>query len=238
MIRLIDNLTDFIFPRRCPVCHDIVAKKGKLICDECKDVFVRVKDPFCMKCGKQLSDIDRVYCTFCEKSNIQFIEGRAVFLYDDNMRKSIYRFKYGGRMEYAKYYAYEIYNKYKEKIRLWNPTVIIPIPLHRSKLKKRGYNQAFLIAKELSVLTKIPVDNKILTRVKKTEKQKNLGVSGRENNVKNAFKMVPNGVQYLSAMLIDDIYTTGATICNASDALIAGGIENIYYISLSIGRDV
>ena len=81
-------------------------------------------------------------------------------------------------------------------------------------------------------------NNKILTRVKKTEKQKNLGASGRENNVKNAFKMVPNGVQYLSAMLIDDIYTTGATICNASDALIAGGIENIYYISLSIGRDV
>ena len=91
-------------------------------------------------------------------------------------------------------------NKYKEKIRLWNPTVIIPIPLHKSKLKKRGYNQAFLIAKELSVLTKIPVDNKILTRVKKTEKQKNLGASGRENNVKNAFKMVPNGVQYLSAI--------------------------------------
>ena len=56
-----------------------------------------------MKCGKQLSDIDRVYCTFCEKSSIPFIEGRAVFLYDDNMRKSIYRFKYGGRMEYAKY---------------------------------------------------------------------------------------------------------------------------------------
>lgn len=166
-----------------------------------------------------------------------FKEGRAVFLYDDIMRKSIYRFKYNERAEYAEFYALEIYNRYSKKIKEWNPDVIVPIPLHKSKLKKRGYNQAYLIAKKLSDLTNIPVDNSLLFRVKKTEIQKNLGANERESNLKNAFKIRSNRVQYLSAMLVDDIYTTGATFSNASEALKGGGITCIYCMSLSIGTD-
>lgn len=226
------------FPRRCPVCHDIVSERGKLICSGCEGVFRYVKDPYCMKCGKQLSAPEKVYCSYCEINSIPYEEGRAVFLYDDAMRKSIYRFKYNSRMEYARFYAYEIFKKYEGKIKLWNPDVIIPIPLHKSKLRKRGFNQAFLIAKELSNLLNIPVDDKLLVRTKKTEKQKNLGVLERNDNLKNAFKIRPNRVQYLSAMLIDDIYTTGATMINASHVLKVSGISKVYCISLSIGRDV
>ena len=231
-------MIDIVFPRRCPVCHDIVKDRGKLVCNDCKDRFRHIKDPYCLKCGKQLTDTERINCGFCEKTAIPFEEGRAVFLYDDNMRKSIYRFKYNQRKEYAKYYAYEMYKSLYKKIDQWKPEVIIPIPLHKSKLRKRGYNQAYLIAKELSILTKIPVNNRILIRTKKTEKQKNLGASMRGSNLKNAFKMSQDGVQYLSAMLIDDIYTSGSTMVNATNALKMGGVKNVYCISLSIGRDV
>ena len=154
------------------------------------------------------------------------------------MRKSIYQFKYNRRKEYSLFYAEDIVNKYSEKIKKWNVDVIIPIPIHKSKLKKRGYNQAFLIAKVVSNLTKIPVDDKILLRVKNTRKQKNLGASDRDSNLKNAFKISANRVQYLSAMLIDDIYTTGATMCSASRCLKSVGIKRVYCISVSAGIDI
>lgn len=234
---VLTKIIDAIYPRHCPICHDIVRDKGKSACDICKSKLIVVNDPYCMRCGKPVKYSDIVYCKYCSSSDVSFDEGRAVFVYDDIMKKSIYKFKYNGREEYARFYAESIYEKYKEKIKQWNPDVIIPIPIHKSKLRKRGYNQAYLIARELSNLTKIPVNNKLLYRAKKTEIQKNLSALDRKSNLKNAFKIHPNKVQYLSAMLIDDIYTTGATMINASMVLKDSGINNVYCISLSIGRD-
>lgn len=234
---ILNDIIDALFPRRCPVCQDIVRGGGYLICEECEDKLEIVKQPYCMKCGKPLHDDGLEFCTQCEEQNFKFIEGRAAFIYNDYMKKSIYGFKYNGRQEYAKYYAKKIYEILGDKVKSWNADVLIPIPLHKSKLKKRGYNQAFLIAKELSNLIKIPVDDKILVRRKKTIVQKNLNAKDRANNVKNAFKIGQNNVKFKSAILIDDIYTTGSTIDSATDALLAGGIEKVYFISLSIGRN-
>lgn len=212
--------------------------RNELICPQCRKSLTYVTEPYCLKCGKKMTNSTRMYCSFCEKTAVPFDEGRAVFVYDDTIRKSIYRFKYNSRKEYAKFYAEQIVSVFGDKIKKWGVDVIIPIPLHKSKLRKRGFNQAYLISKEISYLTKIPVDKHILTREKKTEKQKELGAYGRSTNIKNAFKMSSNRVQYLSAMLIDDIYTTGATMCAASKVLKMGGIKHVYCISLSIGRDV
>lgn len=188
-----------------------------------------------MKCGKPVYDDAKEYCNQCINNNRPFDEGRSVFIYDDVMRKSIYSFKYNGRQEYAKYYAKEIYDRLLDKIDAWQPDALIPIPLHKSKLKKRGYNQAFLIAKELSYLTKIPVYENYLIREKKTTVQKNLNAEERANNLKNAFKIGENKVKLSSAILIDDIYTTGATIMAATDVLKASSVEKIYFITLSTG---
>jgi len=233
-----DKIIDMLFPRHCPVCHDIVNVRGKLVCEGCEDRLSYVSEPFCLKCGKQLKNPEQELCSDCRTQKKYFNEGRAVLIYDDTMRKSIYRFKYGQRMEYADFYASQIYETLQHKIRQWKPDVIIPIPLHKSKLKKRGFNQALLIAEKLSVLTKIPVDSTILTRTKKTEKQKDLSMSMRNSNIKNAFKIRPNGVQYLSAMLIDDIYTTGATMSNAAYVLKMNGITDVFCISVCIGSEL
>lgn len=234
--RFINAAVDMIFPRRCPVCHDIVDEKGALICGKCIGRFEYVKEPFCMKCGKPVIDDGKEYCTECEGNVRKYDEGRAVFIYDDAMRLSIYSFKYNDRQEYAKYYAKEIEAKLGKKIKSWDADVLIPIPLHKSKQISRGYNQAYLIAKELSNLIKIPVENDVLIRDRKTTVQKNLNAKDRVNNVKNAFKIKQNNVKFKSAILIDDIYTTGATVSSAAEALKACGVKKVYFISLSIGR--
>lgn len=182
-------------------------------------------------------DETKEFCKDCSATKRAYIQGRSVFLYDDIMRKSIYSFKYNGRQEYAKFYAGEIYSCLYEKIKSWNPQAIIPVPLHKSKLKSRGYNQAYLIAKELSTLTGIPVINNYLIRTKKTSVQKNLGADERASNIKNAFKISKNELKLSSAILIDDIYTTGATIDAATRALMDGGTKKVYFISVSIGHD-
>lgn len=187
-----------------------------------------------MKCGKPVLKNEE-YCIQCEETEYPFDEGRSVFVYDDVMRKSIYRFKYNGRREYAKFYAQEIYNKYAEKIISYDADVIIPVPVHKSKLKSRGYNQANLLAKELSKLTKIPVNDDYLIRVKKTKVQKTLGAKERSANLKNAFKIRSNKVQYCSAILIDDIYTSGATLSACSDELKSRGVKNVYCLCVCTG---
>lgn len=236
-MKLFNLILDFLYPKRCPVCHDIVDTLGQLICEKCRKKLTYIEEPWCMKCGKPLRNSTNEYCNDCIKNKRNYDEGRSVFLYDDVMRKSIYSFKYNGRTEYAEFYATEIYNRLKQKIYSWKSDALIPIPLHKSKLKKRGYNQAYLIAKELSKLTGIPVKANYLIRTKNTTVQKKLDAGGRAQNAKNAFKISQNEVKLQSAILIDDIYTTGATIMAATEALRAAGVEKVYYISLSIGHD-
>lgn len=235
-MNLIAAVIDAVFPRRCPVCHDIVPMGDGLICYSCKDGFKKVSDPYCLKCGKPIRDSSMAYCSQCTNNIRYYDEGRAAFIYEDIMRKSIYSFKYGGREEYAKYYASQIYAEFGPKIKEWNAEGLIPIPIHKSRYKKRGYNQAYLISKELSKLTGIPTYDNILKRVKNTVVQKNLNAIERSNNLKNAFKITKNAVKLQSAILVDDIYTTGSTINVAAAVLKDAGTSKIYYLTLSIGQ--
>ena len=93
-----------IYPRRCPVCDRAVKPFGSLICDTCKEKLGYIREPYCLKCGKQLEDEQACYCGDCMTHGHLFDEGRALFAYK-GMSDSIYRFKYRGRQEYAAFYA-------------------------------------------------------------------------------------------------------------------------------------
>lgn len=236
-MKVFERILDFLFPRRCPVCHEIIVPAGADVCESCIQKLTYVKEPYCMKCGKPLVHSEREYCEDCSTNKRYFSEGRAVFLYDDVMKKSIYQFKYGGRQEYADFYAKEIEKSQGRKIKSWHADALIPIPLHKDRKKKRGYNQAALIAKQLGKSIELPVIEDLLTRERKTVPQKNLSAKERENNLKKAFKIGRNDVKLNSVILIDDIYTTGSTINAAAQCLLEAGVGKIYFLVLSIGKD-
>lgn len=229
---------DYLFPPRCPVCGKVIIPKGELICDGCKDIFRVVQEPRCMKCGKMIEQADQQYCYDCKKTNQEYVQGFALWVYDKNVRESITYFKYNNRREYAKYYIAELCKYYGDIIYKKNPDVLIPVPLHREKLRKRGYNQADLIADGLSSYTHIPMDNQCLIRVKKTVAQKSLNMNQRTNNIKDAFHVHNNYSfsTYQRVMLIDDIYTTGSTINACSKVLKDAGVNEVYFLCLSIGN--
>ena len=230
------KLVDIFYPPRCPVCDEIVVPKGDFVCDKCRNAFTRVGNIYCIVCGKPLKNESSVLCTRCNGKNHTFDECRAAFIYDDVMRKSIYRFKYHRRCEYSKYYGREIVSIFKDKINQYNADAIIAVPMYRKKQRQRGYNQAYLIAKEISHQTKIPILNNYIVRGRSTAVMRNLGAEERENNLKKAFKISSDVVKLTNVIIVDDIYTTGATMDAVASCLKASGVKRVYGICLCAGR--
>lgn len=189
-----------------------------------------------MKCGKQLDNETDELCSDCSRRNRSFERGFSAFPYTDALRKSIYSFKYNNRREYAAFYAKSIVDLYREQIERIGPYAFIPVPLHISKYRKRGYNQAELVAAELSRITGIPLDTGTLKRIRKTRPQKELDDEQRNKNISNAFQLSKNVVKYRKVILIDDIYTTGTTINECAKELKKSGIDKVFFITVCIGR--
>ena len=112
----------------------------------------------------------------------------------------------------------------------------MPVPIHRSKKNSRGYNQAQVIAAGLGRLLQIPVDDRLIRRVRRTKPMKDLSAAERQNNLKKAFKICRNDVKLNTIIIVDDIYTTGSTIDAMSYELRRAGVKHIYYVALAIGR--
>lgn len=227
-------MVQLLFPLRCPVCDDIVVPFGASVCPDCVQRLKRIQTPFCMKCGKQLEEETREYCSDCSKGQHYFTRGRALYEYG-SVAGSIYRFKYGGRREYAQFYGKEIARHLHAELRQMAPDLLIPIPLHPKRQRKRGYNQALLLAKSISGYTGIPLCGKILIRVKNTLPLKYLNPGERQNNLKKAFLILGNDVKCKTILLVDDIYTTGSTMDAAAAALLEAGAKKVYFVTLSIG---
>lgn len=224
-----------LFPKRCPICDKVLGLSGEKICPSCRKKLIYIQSPFCKKCGKQIEDDTKEYCRDCETNPHEYDEGRAVFLYPC-IRRSIYRLKYKNRKEYAKFYGEEMVKVLDDTLARWDVQAIVPVPLHKTRLKKRGYNQAELLAKELGKITNIPVVTGLVVRDKNTTPQKSLNAVERQNNLENAFKLVANDVKLTSIVIIDDIYTTGSTIDAMARAMKLAGIKKVFYIAVAIGR--
>ena len=237
-IRLfLGTLADLLYPRRCPVCDRAVSPFGSLICKACENKLIYIKEPYCMKCGKTLRQEEKEYCGDCIRHEHLFDRGRALYEYK-SVADSIYRFKYKGRQEYAAYYARCLMKKLGGWIAGCRPDAFVPVPIHSAKRRVRGYNQAEVLARELSRLTGIPVETNLIQRVRKTVPMKELSAAERQNNLKKAFKICRNDVKLNTIVIIDDIYTTGSTIDAMSYELRAAGIKHIYFMTLSIGRGI
>lgn len=206
-----------------------------MICGSCLKQLPLVEVPKCRKCGKPVSEGDDI-CYDCSVIAHEFTEGMGVFLYNDVMRKSMHYFKYMSRREYGNFYAAAIWKYGKETLRRWNPQVIVPIPVHESRKRERGYNQAEVIADLLGRYMRIPVESRALMRVSKTVAQKELTMEERRKNLEGAFAAANIIFPWKRVLLLDDIYTTGSTMDEAARALKKFGIHEIYCLSVCIGK--
>ncbi len=176
-------------------------------------------------------------CHDCSGKTHLFDKGRALYEYE-SIREALYRMKYAGRKEYAEFFALELSLFLKEEILKWNADALIPVPLHSTRQRKRGFNQAQLLAEHLGEFLGIPVRSDLLKRCKKTVPQKELSLAERQNNLKKAFKISQYDVKLKTIIVIDDIFTTGSTIDAMSSELRRAGVQKIYFITLAIGEGI
>ena len=231
------DILDAIYPRRCPICDVILREKSMMCCNECKDSFQLVGQNICYKCGKPVVE-DVEYCFDCTKKKFSYIEGRSVYIYNDSMKESIARFKYKGRVEYADYYVYNMINNLGDYIERLGVDAIIPVPIHRLKLNKRGYNQAEVIANKLGRAMNMLVIPTALVRVVNTSAQKELDNKQREKNLRHAIRLnpkinIPDDVK--KVLIVDDIYTTGSTVNACAKELVYNKGIDVYFVAVSIG---
>lgn len=227
---------ELLYPSRCPIC-DEVAAEGFPICPMCRKKIRAAGEPACKKCGKPIKSGGKEYCSDCDKKSRAFTQGKALWIYEKQVKESLYRFKYQGRRDYGKVYAREMAETYGPWIYARHIKAIVPIPLHPGKKKRRGFNQAEAVAAELGRILGIPVKKNLLVRIRDTRPQKELNAAERKNNLKKSFKTRENVVQLEYILIIDDIFTTGSTMDAASLVLREAGAGEIYFCCIGIGTD-
>ncbi len=226
-----------LYPRRCPVCHEIVSPVGRLICPDCEKKVSFVKEPTCLRCGKEIAAAEIEYCYDCSRQERSFVGGVALAVYNDVMRASIRQFKNKGRIEYADWYAKALWERYGEQLKRLKPDTLVPVPVHRSRRSERGYNQAQELARRLAKYMGIPVWPGALVRRKKTVAQKYLGLGERERNLEGAFGPGRQPVKGAAVFLVDDIYTTGNTAQACTRVLLEAGAESVFLVNVCIGEN-
>lgn len=231
------GVLDILYPGRCVMCDRVLRIRQRGICHRCVNIPEHIGEDFCMKCGKPVQE-GTEYCQDCENKITSFEYGRSTFMYNRDMRKSITRFKYHGRQEYAAYYAQNMYEQHREWIESLPLDAIIPVPIHEKRYRHRGYNQAQLLAMELGKLTQLPVISDYLIRVENTLPQKELSALERVQNLRKAFKIQQSELytNIKCVIIIDDIYTTGSTLEVCAQVMREAGVEKVYFLCLCSGQ--
>lgn len=258
-----DAILDIIYPAHCPVCGQILSVPKHrlslalpsrihlppiqgLICKPCFYRLPFVLDQFCIICGRPLENPLADRCDDCRRYPHAFSESRAVFSYKGSVQQALFQLKYRGRKEYVRFFAAAMSYYLASWIYSRSITAIVPIPLHKSRLKVRGYNQAAEIAVRLGEHIKIPVYQDLLIRKKATTAQKDLNRTQRMENLSHAFCINPKylgqaddgncfpSLTHEHILLLDDIYTTGSTVDAAATVLTNAGCPSVFAATVAV----
>lgn len=229
-------ILDLLFPRCCPVCGDIVLPKGENICPGCVSKLSFVTLPVCKKCGKELESDVLEYCYDCTNRKKSFESGFALLNYDKIASQSMAKIKYKNKREYLDFYGEAMVLRFGKQFLRLGAQALVPVPVHPSRKRARGFNQAEVLADHMSAGLGIPVIIDLLVRNKKTAPQKQLNPSERLHNLEQAFGADLGGRWVDTVILVDDIYTTGSTVEACTRVLKRAGVKTVYVAAICIGR--
>lgn len=234
---MLGSLLDIIFPPVCPLCEQ--GLMDGILCADCRGNILsrKIKGPICAVCGIPFiayGDVPEMQpgrlCGRCITEKTPFKEARSAFAYEGAVLKAIHRFKYSGTVTLAGYLGRLASEGTDFSAR---PDVVVPVPLHKKRLRKRGFNQSLLLAREVAKKFKADVDYLNLKRVRETDPQINLRIREREDNIKGAFVVKDCAAfRNKTVLLVDDVFTTGATIRECAKTLNGAGAE-VYVLTLA-----
>lgn len=237
--KILSDIPKFLYPSRCPICGKVLSKDTD-ICPPCYQSITFIKQPFCYSCGKPLDKEENEYCLDCTRHKKSFTRGFSLALYDSITKPSMSAIKYKNCRQYLLFYEKETIKRYGPLFQNLHFDAILPIPIHPKRMKKRGFNQASLFAKYIGKSLHIPVYDSLLIRESNTLPQKNLSPEQRLKNLQKAFRLYPgyenHKLPFQRILLVDDIYTTGATMEAVTRLLKNYGVKEVFILSIFIGN--
>ncbi len=225
---------ELIYPPylHCVSCRLRYPTQDSALCAQCSDALPWVGPYRCDICGMPVNAYTPI-CDACQQEQHAFTRAWAVFMYEGVIKRLIYRYKYSGEATLTAPFAQWMQNEYTALG--WNAELIIPVPLHPLRRRQRGYNQAQLLAEALSKQLHIPIDVKLLLRIVNTKTQTKLGRHQRLENLKHAFKAEKSeSIKGKTVLLVDDVYTTGATADQCSEVLKRAGAARVFLLTLAL----
>lgn len=221
---MLRSLIDLFFPPVCALCEEALCS-GPL-CAGCLEKFEakKITSPLCTSCGIPFpsSGANDHECGGCINGNIPFIRARSAYTYDGAVLEAIHKLKYRGKVTLACPLGALIAGA--AILPEAAPDLIVPVPLHKKRLRHRGFNQSLLLSREVSKALCVPLDYINLKRVRETEQQINLTALERVRNVSGAFEAGRTEIfKGKKVLLVDDVFTTGATITECSRVLKKAG---------------
>ncbi|RBP62640.1 ComF family protein [Alkalibaculum bacchi] len=238
----IHKLLDLIFiPNgRCPICLRVIFFSDDYVCHDCERKLEVVRGNRCKKCGKEIEE-EKNYCSDCISNEYHYEKGYCLYNYEGSIRKIIHDIKFSNCPDLAVYMGKKLGLSLQYCQWIHEVDSIIPVPLHENRMKTRGYNQSEKISwgimqsfVEWQKTPNMILELECLVREKDTPHQLKLKKDERFDNVKKAFAVIDEKViKEKVVLLIDDVYTTGATIDACSETLMKGGAKKVYFATLA-----
>lgn len=214
------QLLNTLLPVSCGLCN-APTNSHLPLCQPCIDELPATGNS-CPRCALPLPTAS--HCGSCQRKRLSSDEIYAMLLYQQPVNFLIQQFKFNRKLEYTRLFSVLMAEKMASLDE--RPALLIPVPLHSSRLRDRGYNQAWELTKQLSLDSDIPASQQICRRIKKTPLQTGLKASERRRNLKQAFAII-DIVKDLNICIIDDVMTTGSTLEAIASALKSAGARKV-----------
>jgi ComF family protein len=234
---ILTGIADLIFPPRCITCEELLGQHGPLpFCTSCMAGVHFIESPLCPRCGTPfpVAEGEDHLCGDCLSTERPYAVARSVGRYEKTLLTAIHRFKYRGKTGIGDLLS-GIMADFAEKT--WDMKVfsrILPVPLHRRRLRERGFNQAMILARGLSRRFNIPLDFTSLRRNLFTPPQVGLDRKQRLTNVQGAFTVThPERIDGRRLLLVDDVFTTGSTLNECARVLIQAKAEAVAVLTMA-----
>lgn len=216
------GLLDLVYPPFCLTCE---TAGGSYFCAKCEETIDLIQPPCCYKCG---TPSESFLCSDCKEREFAFERARSAGVYDGKLRDAIHALKYNHHEALAEPLGDILARCFPPTGMLGKVSLVVPIPIHRSRLVDRGFNQAVELARRFCKRTGLRLDTNALRKPRETRHQVDLSWEERQVNLEGAFVVAgPNRVIGERVLLIDDVMTTGATLHEAARTLRAAGASEV-----------
>lgn len=224
--KLLSNL----FPSRCILCLQTV-KQSFEVCPDCYRALPH-NERCCLRCALPLAEgvNNGVLCGRCIQKLPAFDYAHSLFRYEDEVIALVHRLKFGEKINYARSIGELLLRRLLETGEL--PDCLLPVSLHKSRLRQRGFNQSIEISREIAKKLSIPIEHTAVIRQRSTVAQTGLNAKQRQKNIRGAFTVVRQ-LHYKHVLIIDDVMTTGATVNELAKVLKKSGVERVGVLSIA-----